>query len=55
MSKDEQLESLRTQHAKLKDEISDEYATPHPDEQRIAQLKYEKLSVKDQIASLERA
>lgn len=55
MSKDEQLESLKTEHAKLKDQISDEYASAQPDDDLIHQLKVQKLGIKDQIANLERA
>lgn len=54
MSQKEQLEVLRAQHAKLKEDITDEYARANPDGQRIATLKVQKLSIKDQIADLER-
>ena len=55
MSQTEQLEDLKAQHAKLKEDISDEYARPQPDDQKIAALKVQKLSIKDQIAELERS
>ena len=54
MAEQEQLEALRAEHAKLKEDISDEYARPNPDDQRIAELKVQKLSIKDQIAEMER-
>lgn len=55
MSQNDQLEALKAQHAKLKEDISDEYARPQPDDQKIAELKVQKLSIKDQIAELERS
>ncbi len=54
MAQQEQLEALKAQHTKLKDDISDEYARPNPDDQRIAALKVQKLGIKDQIADMER-
>jgi hypothetical protein len=54
VSEQEQLDELRAQHAKLKQDISNEYARPDPDDQRIAALKVQKLGIKDQIAELER-
>lgn len=54
MAKDDQLEDLRANHAKLKEQITDEYARPNPDDTRIHELKIQKLNIKDQIADLER-
>jgi hypothetical protein len=54
VSQQEQLEALKAQHTKLKEDISDEYARPNPDDQKIAALKVQKLGIKDQIADLER-
>ena len=49
----EHVEALRARHAALKQAVEDENQRPHPDEFRIAELKREKLRIKDEIAKLE--
>ena len=49
----EHVEALRAKHAALKQAVEDENQRPHPDEFRIAELKREKLRIKDEIAKLE--
>ena len=42
--------ALESKHAGLDRQIEDEERRPHPDEIRLAQLKKEKLRIKDQLA-----
>ena len=49
----EHVDALRARHATLKQAVEDENQRPHPDEFRIAELKREKLRIKDEIAKLE--
>jgi hypothetical protein len=49
----EHVEALRAKHAALKQYVEEENQRPHPDEFRIAELKREKLRIKDEIARLE--
>ena len=49
----EHVEALRAKHAALKHSVEEENQRPHPDEFRIAELKREKLRIKDEIARLE--
>ena len=49
------LEELKTQHHKLDERIWEEEKQVAPDETRIAELKKEKLHLKDKIALLERS
>ena len=53
MSVAEHVEALRARHAALKHAVEEENQRPHPDEFRIAELKREKLRIKDEIAKLE--
>ncbi len=53
MSVAEHVEALRARHAALKQAVEEENQRPHPDEFRIAELKREKLRIKDEIAKLE--
>ena len=41
---------LQKKHTSLKQAISEEIQRPFPDQARIAELKKEKLKVKDQLA-----
>ena len=52
MSSVERLEALRSRHATLEAEIDDENQRPHPDDFRIAELKREKLRLKEQIEGI---
>ena len=49
----EHVEALRDKHAALKKAVEEENQRPHPDEFRIAELKRQKLRIKDEIARLE--
>ena len=49
----EHVEALRAKHAALKQSVEEENQRPHPDEFHIAELKREKLRIKDEIARLE--
>lgn len=53
MAVQEHIEALRTKHLDLKHEIEEENQRPHPDDLRIAELKRQKLRIKDEIAILE--
>ena len=53
MSVQEHIEALRSKHSHLKHEIEEETQRPHPDDFRIAELKRQKLRIKDEIALLE--
>lgn len=45
----EHVQSLRAKHAKLEELIADEMHRPLPDQTALAQLKKEKLKIKEQI------
>ena len=53
MSVLEHIEALHTKHLSLKQEIEDEGQRPCPDDFRLAELKRQKLRIKDEIASLQ--
>ena len=53
MSVQEHIEALRSKHLDLKHEIEEENQRPHPDDFRIAELKRQKLRIKDEIALLQ--
>ncbi|MEX2200699.1 MAG: YdcH family protein [Dongiaceae bacterium] len=50
MSDREQIEALRSKHAELEAQISEEEKRPAPDDARIHELKREKLKIKDELA-----
>ena len=49
----EHVDALRAKHATLKQAVEQENQRPHPDDIHIAELKREKLRIKDEIARLE--
>lgn len=51
---DQRLISLREKHAALEAKLEDEYMRPCPDAYIIANLKREKLSIKDEIHGIRR-
>jgi len=53
MTVDARLQSLRSRHAKLEEELHREQTRPHADDAHIAELKREKLRLKDEIERLE--
>lgn len=48
----QRIESLRTRHADLEQALHEEAVRPHPDDERLLELKKQKLRVKDEIARL---
>lgn len=52
MAVENRIDSLRTQHADLEDQIHDESTKPMPDDARLAELKRQKLRVNDEIQRL---
>jgi len=52
MSTDDRVVALKTKHAELDAAIVEENARPHPDDVEIAQLKKQKLAIKDEIANI---
>ena len=52
MSSAERMDVLRSRHAGLEAEIDGENQRPHPDEIRLAELKREKLRLKEQIEGI---
>jgi hypothetical protein len=53
MSLDARLNALRTRHRELEDALDRESGRPHPDDNRIAEIKREKLRLKDEIERLQ--
>ncbi len=53
MNSDAQIEALSVKRDALKQAIAEENLRPHPDDVRIAELKKEKLKLKDEIHDLE--
>lgn len=53
MSAEAHIEQLREKHIQLEQAISVENQRPHPDDLVIADLKRQKLRVKDEIHRLE--
>jgi hypothetical protein len=52
MTMHEYVESLRSKHAHLEEQIDDELHRPLPDQSILTRLKREKLRIKDEIARL---
>lgn len=52
---DAQIEKLKADHAGLEQEIETELARPYPDSQHLADLKRQKLRIKDLLLRLESA
>ena len=46
------ISALNAKHAQLEARISQETMRPHPDDHRLAQLKKEKLRLKEELAGL---
>ncbi len=55
MSLKERIESLRSKHQALEEEVGVESHRPSPDAEVIARLKREKLKIKDEITRLSEA
>ena len=54
MSVEDRIEALREQHATLERAIDEENSHPFPNQDAIADLKRQKLRIKDEIFQLER-
>ena len=52
MTMQDYVESLRSKHALLEDQIDDEMHRPLPDQSILTRLKREKLRIKDEITRL---
>jgi hypothetical protein len=52
MAVPELVKKLTTEHRSLETAIAQERCRPHPDENRIKDLKREKLRIKDRLTSL---
>ncbi len=55
MAMDDRIESLKSKHADLEQQITLENARPHPDDDLIHDLKKQKLRIKDELAKLAHA
>jgi hypothetical protein len=55
MSHSEIVASLKAQHAELERELNEENSRPMPDAAHVAELKREKLRLKDEMSRLETA
>jgi hypothetical protein len=54
MSVSEHIETLRAKHQRLEGQLEAEVNRPRPDEGIVADLKKEKLRIKDELAQLTR-
>jgi hypothetical protein len=54
MTVQDYVESLRSKHAHLEQQIDDELHRPLPDQSILTRLKREKLRIKDEMARLGR-
>lgn len=52
MTMQDYVESLRSKHALLEEQIDEELHRPLPDQSILTRLKREKLRIKDEIARL---
>lgn len=52
MSQEERIEALRARHEALEIKLDAENNRPHPDDVVVAELKKQKLRLKDQIENL---
>jgi len=50
---EDRIETLRSRHAHIEDEINKEISRPLPDPATITDLKRQKLRIKDEIFQLE--
>jgi hypothetical protein len=55
MSLQDRIESLRARHRSLEEAIDQEISRPMPSVETLADLKRQKLRIKDEIFSLEHA
>ena len=50
MADDDRIASLKAQHAELEEALALEINRPHPDDSVVADIKKQKLRIKDEIA-----
>jgi hypothetical protein len=55
MAEVEQIEKLRSDHTGLENAIEEELSRPCPDDQLLADMKRQKLRIKDELQRLEAA
>lgn len=53
MALEDRLETLRHRHEHLQIRIDEETNRPHPDDDRISELKRQKLRLKDEMQRME--
>jgi hypothetical protein len=53
MMSNERIEELQTRHAKLENELVAETSRPQPDSSAVAELKRQKLAIKDELTAVE--
>jgi hypothetical protein len=53
MTTEAHLEALKAKHKKLEDKLADAVAHASSTDQELAEIKHEKLRIKDEIALLE--
>jgi hypothetical protein len=52
MSIEDRLASLKNKHAAIEAQLDEESHRPHPDDKHIAELKRQKLRLKDEISRI---
>jgi len=55
MADDDTVSQLKSEHAGLERAITNELARPYPNEETLAELKRQKLRIKDQLLKLHAA
>jgi hypothetical protein len=55
MVSEEQVEKLKSDHAGLEEAIEKELTRPYPNDQHVADLKRQKLRIKDELQRLANA
>jgi hypothetical protein len=54
MAMDDHVDILKSKHAELENMLARENTRPHPDQSVVADLKKQKLRIKDELARLGR-
>ncbi|MBM3598729.1 MAG: DUF465 domain-containing protein [Alphaproteobacteria bacterium] len=55
MTSEDRIAALKARHATLEAELQMENSRPHPDDAHVAELKRQKLRIKDEISKLNHA
>lgn len=53
MSLQDRIAALKERHTRLENQLNEEFSRPHSDEARIAEIKRQKLRIKDEIENHE--